>query len=158
MTYRWLCSALFSVAALVGLGVGTARASSAPQIVVDPPTAKPCNVVVVQGSGFAPGAALPVRLSGADIVLGTTRPDHQGNFRASFRLPADLPPGTYVVGAGGTETAVAPLVVVASAGWGRLALAPPEPTRGQLAALVALAGGLAALYLAVARTADRARP
>jgi lysophospholipase L1-like esterase len=77
-------------------------------------------VITVQGSGYEPGASVPLRVrtldgragrarrTTVDADLGTATADSRGRFLARLTLPSSVPPGWYTVDAAGTSPAGLP--------------------------------------------------
>jgi hypothetical protein len=141
-------------------GGGVALAGGVTGVAVQPLTPKPGDVITVKGDLLGPNSEVEVRVVGAgiDLDLGDVAAD-EGDFRAEFRLPADLRPGTYHVRALGAKTATTQITVVGGAGSdaGAMEAAPVlrERPLSEAAILVGLFGLLAALGLLLARTARR---
>lgn len=145
--------------ALLAIGAPGALADGARGVVVKPLTAKPGDTITVKGDQLGAGSTVEVRVIGAgtDIDLGEVKADAEGDFSAEFRLPADLPPGTYTVKATGTESATTQLTIVGGAAENPAAPMAEMPVRsrplGEAFGLVALFGALAGAGLFFARVA-----
>src|SRR5262249_59159025 len=105
---------------------------------------------------------------GVDIDLGEAEAGDDGDFRAQFRVPSDLKPGSYQLQAKGAETATIEITVVVASSAEQPAAAAAEPPAAAAApamsevpvrerplwetiGLVALFGVLAGLGLVFAR-------
>lgn len=158
-----LLTTFLAIAALAILGAGLALADGSKNVAVKPLTPKAGEVIIVKGGLLGPNAEVEVRVvgPGVDVDLGEVKTDAEGDFTEEFRLPADLPPGTYQVKANGPQSAVTQITVLAagSAAQSPMAPAPAEPLRerplAQTVGLVAVFGVLAGLGLFLALTARR---
>jgi hypothetical protein len=101
-----------------------------PSITASPNPATAGQDVLVAGSGFPGGTPVDVIVQSDPVLLGTVVADAAGAFRASFRIPADTPPGNHRLVAqarvGGVQADVV-VVVVAPA----VVTTTIRPTTGQ---------------------------
>jgi hypothetical protein len=102
-------AAAFLVAPAPSVGASTAGAS----IQLDVNVAPPLKRMIVQGTGFAPGKQVSIRLDG--VPVGSSTVGATGKFKGHFVIPAATPPGLHQVTAvvtGSRQSASAPLKVI----------------------------------------------
>jgi len=85
----------------MSIGGVTSEGSPAPLGANGSIVVQPGFFVDVTGTGFAPGTPVAVYALDGSVVLGTATVDLDGNFSASFAVPAQLPSGTYLIQANG---------------------------------------------------------
>lgn len=119
MATRLLGSLILAVALSVG-AANVALAHGEPVIAVEPPVVAAGGQITVTGSEMEPGEVFVISLEGAAgaIPLGeatVTGEGEEGGFTATFTVPADTVPGSYVVSAAAEDgdTTLADLTVTA---------------------------------------------
>lgn len=154
----WLAMIL-AISVVASGGGSVALADGATVVAVQPLTPRPGDVILVKGDLLGPYSEVEVRVIGAgvDIDLGEVEADDEGDFKAEFRLPADLKPGTYQVRAIGARSATTQITVIGGAGAASadtMEAAPVlrERPLPEAALLVAIFGVVAAFGLLIART------
>jgi hypothetical protein len=151
-------AAVLAITIFVSAGGSLAFADGVTGVAVQPLTPRPGDVIKVKGDLLGPNGEVEVRVIGAgvDVDLGEVETDDEGDFKAEFRLPADLKPGTYQVRAIGAKAATTQITVVGGAGAAATeAMAAPvlrERPLPEASLLVAIFGVVAALGLFLART------
>ena len=163
-----LCASLVLTATAYGQGA---------TLVVSPTSATPGTVINVTGTGFNPSSAhiasgVDIRLDRRDAEpLANTNPTGQGTISVSFPLPANTPPGEYLVigtqrsvrgrdtfgGPGRAKLRVTATRAAAASGGHLPGNLPPAAIAGALLALLALAGG-SAFGVRRTRMTARTRP
>lgn len=166
MRHFQLLATALAVGALL-LASGVARADGGKGVVVSPLSPNPGDEITVKAHEVGTDAEVEVRLVGlgVDLDLGEFKTDHEGDFTARLRLPADLTPGTYQLRVVGPEPVATSISVIATSGSDRAVAQPTAaelPVRerplGETVGLVALFGVLAGLGLFFAQTARRTGP
>ncbi len=139
---------------------GTALADGATGVAVQPLTPQPGGIITVKGDLLGPNREVEVRIIGTNvnIDLGEVETDAEGDFTAEFRVPDDLPAGTYQVQVTGDTTATTSISVVDV---GTVQIGPmSQPALrqrppGESILLVTIFGVLAAAGIFLAQTANR---
>ena len=154
------------VLALLALTPGLAVADGEVKgVTVSPLTAKPDQVITVDGELLGSNSEVEVLLigSGETVDLGEVKADEEGDFSREFRLPPDLQPGSYQIKATGEESAATQITVsggpagTETGGGEEMGAEPVIESRplGQAILLVGIFGAVAATGLFFARTATR---
>lgn len=151
--------AVLAIAIFASDGGSLAFADGVTGVAVQPLTPRPGDVIKVKGDLLGPKSEVEVRVIGAgvDFDLGEVETDDEGDFKAEFRLPADLKPGTYQVRAIGAKAATTQITVVGGAGAGSVDTMDATPVLRErplpeAALLVGIFGVVAAVGLVIART------
>ena len=152
-------AAVLAITIFVSAGGGVAFADGVTGVAVQPLTPRPGDVMTVKGDLLGPNSEVEVRVIGAgvDVDLGEVETDDEGDFKAEFRLPADLKPGTYQVRATGAKSATTQITVIGTAGATMADMMEAAPVLRErplpeAALLVGIFGVVAALGLVIART------
>lgn len=150
---------VLAIGIFVSASGSVALADGATGVAVQPLTPRPGDVIKVKGDLLGPNSEVEVRVIGAgvDVDLGEVETDDEGDFKAEFRLPADLKPGTYQVRATGVKSATTQITVVGGAGAGSVDTMEAAPVLRErplpeASLLVAIFGVVAALGLFLAHT------
>ncbi len=116
---------VLALALMVVLSTSPLQAHGGAELTVSPSAVTPGSTVQVEGEGVESGETFTVRLEGLEVqvVLGSVAVGDDGDFHATFTVPADTPPGLYRVTAVSQEgeTLTAELKVLDQA-----EAAPPE--------------------------------
>jgi hypothetical protein len=100
-----------STTAAGGGGTTTTTACS-PKLVADPTNVAPKQSVKLTGTCLARNTDDTIVLTSNPVLLGTVHTDGNGNFTASFVIPANTSPGTHTITASGGGTAAAATITV----------------------------------------------
>lgn len=159
------------VAFVLGLGLGFAalsgaRADGVKGVTVAPLSPRPGETITVKGDLLGPNSTVSVTLAGprGEVKLGQVKANAEGDFRTSFRLPADVGAGAYVLRVVGRERAETALTITngadASAATPAMQPAPTlrERPLGESLVLVGVFGAVAGLGLLIAGSARRGEP
>lgn len=123
---------VLALALLAVLSASPLQAHGGAELTVSPSAVTPGSSIQVQGEGVEPGEAFTVRLEGLEVqvVLGSVAVEEDGDFHASFTVPAETPPGLYRIAAVSQEgeTLTAELRVLDRAEEAAPSEAPAEPS------------------------------
>jgi hypothetical protein len=145
--------ALFSVVALLGLGISTpafAYGPNAASINTNATAVPPGGSLTVSGNNFFPGGSVSIVLHSTPVSVGGATVNANGSFSVSVSIPSATPPGAHTIIASDSEgdSASTGLTVTgSSAGGATPATATPDlPFSG---ADIAALSGVGAIALAL---------
>lgn len=117
------------------------------------------ETITVKGDLLGPNSLVTVTLAGpkGEIKLGQIKANAEGDFRSSFRLPANVEVGVYVLRVVGRERAETDLTITSGAGAPTANMQPAPTLRvrplGENLILVGVFAALAGLGSLIARSA-----